>query len=184
MKRTVLALCIFIALVTAVDATCYKCLNDRGFVSFTDDPPPDAKCEWLAKCSSTYSEELQRAIEAKDAISSSQFMEAEARKSELKQRELDAKKLELKQRESDAKADQVQIEYFTEIYNTEIYNNVGKHPYGNENHKKRELDAKPRKGFTEKNNIDIQPATKIINKKSTAKVQQITPQSTIPFQKQ
>jgi len=46
MKRIVLTLCVFIALVTAANARMiYKCVDSDGGILFTDNPPPDAKCE-------------------------------------------------------------------------------------------------------------------------------------------
>ena len=46
MKRIVLTLCIFIALSSLTNAASfYKCVDSRGNVLMTDNPPPDAKCE-------------------------------------------------------------------------------------------------------------------------------------------
>lgn len=67
MKRIALTLCVLLALVTASNAACYNCKTSKGTL-FTDNPPQDAECEWLGRCSKTYSEEQQRASKAKDAL--------------------------------------------------------------------------------------------------------------------
>jgi hypothetical protein len=203
MKRTALTLCVIMAMGTLANAACYKCVNSKGDVSFTDNPSQDVKCEWLAKCSSTYNEEMERENEKKDAISRSQWEEAEARKSELKQQEMDAKKLELKQkelelrqRELDATADQAQKENITDVYVPVIRhrkiikeNHDGRYPLPPESEMKhKELDPKARKDMKQKNKVKGQagspPATKITNENSTDKVQQITPTQPYPIVKQ
>jgi hypothetical protein len=192
MKRTALmTLCMAMVMATVANAACYKCVNSNGIVSFTDNPPQDAKCEWLSTCSSTYSEELERENEARDANSRSQWAEEEARKSELKQQELEARKLELKQkelelkqRELDEKADQARKEYITEEYNTVIHhpkiskrNHDDRHPSSSKSKsKEQEPDPKARDDFKPKKDVAGQagshPSTKITNEKHAEKVQQ------------
>jgi hypothetical protein len=192
MKLMALTLCIAMAMASVANAACYKCVNSKGILSFTDNPPQDATCEWLSSCGSTYSEELERENEARDAISRSQWEEAEARKSELKQQELETRKLELKQkelelkqRELDEMADQARKEYITEEYNTVIHHTKiikrdhdGRHPPSSKSKlKEKEPDPKARKEIKPKNNAAGQagshPAMKITNEKSAVKVQQI-----------
>jgi hypothetical protein len=200
MKRTALTLCMVMVMATVANAACYKCINSKGILSFTDNPPQDAKCEWLSNCNSTYSEELERKNEARDAISRSQWEEAEARKSELKHQELEAralelkeKELELKQRELDEMADQARKENISEEYNSVIHhtkkiirNHDGRHPSSLKSElKEKEPDPKARKDLKPKNNEAGQsgnhPAPKIKNEKSAVKVLQIpsSPPSTL-----
>lgn len=191
MKRTALALCIVMSMATAANAACYKCVTDKGVVLFTDSPPQNAKCEWLSNCTSTYSEELERENEARDAISRSQWEEEEARKSALKQQELEARQLELKQeelelkqRELDQMADQALKENYSEGYNSIIpYGNRIKrkhdhrHPSPpksklkeNKPHPKAPKDSNPKDNAAGR--IGGHPDTKITNEKRAVKVRQ------------
>ena len=46
MKRTVFTICVFISLAMVADATgFYRCIDSNGEVTFTDAPPPGAKCD-------------------------------------------------------------------------------------------------------------------------------------------
>jgi hypothetical protein len=46
MKRILCILCLFIALLTAVNAAAFqKCVDKDGNLIITDNPPPGAKCE-------------------------------------------------------------------------------------------------------------------------------------------
>lgn len=45
MKRTILTLCVFIAMATVENsAAFYRCVDRDGNILITDNPPPDAKC--------------------------------------------------------------------------------------------------------------------------------------------
>lgn len=91
MKRTILTLCVFIALSSVADAArYYKCVDSSGNLIVTDNPPPDAKCEFLgAERDKTPGErEMERQqIESERAIRAGQKANEQRREAELRQRQ-------------------------------------------------------------------------------------------------
>lgn len=113
MKRIVLTLCVFIALVTVADAArFYKCVDSSGNVILTDNLPPDAKCEFLgAERDKTPEErEMERQqIESERAIRAEQNANEQRREAELlRQRQQLNRAQEEAQRQNDRQQAQQQ----------------------------------------------------------------------------